>query len=390
MQIRLLSVTCCALWIVAQIRFRLQPLQTKLGSESIYVNTRRSFNVTDYDLSSQWRLMVVTHRRPELLFRCLRTVLACDGVERFDLAISLDAIEEYATVIAGLNDIVQEFPWLYRRVRLYVKPADHERNERAIASHVMFALDKLYEGSTKYGVLLEEDLVVSLDFIQYMIMSVKVLESDNSLFCTSAWNDNGYLPFAANESKFMRTNGFPGMGWLTTRRTANMVKGKLPFFENNWDNWFAQVVQQNQMECIVPEVPRVRHLGQGGVHISDNSVYEHMTFATRQADTSLLSHELSRLTKQMFDSDLASRIDNARKVQLAAIIDPNMFSFGHDHDYVVPIVFQRDCPSMVKHYNLFDISTCKMTHDGVLQVSIPTSHSTIYFIDQVEGQKWLQ
>jgi hypothetical protein len=92
----------------------------------------------------------------------------------------------------------------------------------------------------------------------------------------------------------------------------------------------------------------------------------------------------------MFDADLASRIHHARKVQLAAIIDPTMFAFIYDEDYVVPIVFGRDCPSMVKYYNLFDISTCKMTHDGVLQVSIPTSHSTIYFIDQVEGEKWLQ
>ena len=43
----------------------------------------------------------------------------------------------------------------------------------------------------KYVIVLEENLILSPDFLFYMAQLVPTLEKDESLLCVSAWNPNG-------------------------------------------------------------------------------------------------------------------------------------------------------------------------------------------------------
>jgi alpha-1,3-mannosyl-glycoprotein beta-1,2-N-acetylglucosaminyltransferase len=40
-------------------------------------------------------------------------------------------------------------------------------------------------------IITEDDLNIADDFFEYFDSMHKILESDSSLFCVSAWNDNG-------------------------------------------------------------------------------------------------------------------------------------------------------------------------------------------------------
>jgi hypothetical protein len=67
-------------------------------------------------------------------------------------------------------------------------------------------------------IILEEDLEVSPDFFNYFAQLKPVLEQDPSLYCISAWNDNGYSHSSADPGLLYRIETMPGLGWMLSRR----------------------------------------------------------------------------------------------------------------------------------------------------------------------------
>ena len=62
-------------------------------------------------------------------------------------------------------------------------------------------------------IILEEDLDVSLDFFSYFSQTEPLLESDPSVYCISAWNDQGYDHSCHDPSLLYRVETMPGLGW---------------------------------------------------------------------------------------------------------------------------------------------------------------------------------
>lgn len=64
-----------------------------------------------------------------------------------------------------------------------------------IARHYKWALDQVFLNTVAYEfdavVITEDDLNVSPDFFAYFAAMYKVLAADSTLYCVSAWNDNG-------------------------------------------------------------------------------------------------------------------------------------------------------------------------------------------------------
>lgn len=56
-------------------------------------------------------------------------------------------------------------------------------------------------------ILLEEDLVVAPDFFSYFEATAPLLDQDSSLYCISAWNDQGQVGRALNHTALYRTDG---------------------------------------------------------------------------------------------------------------------------------------------------------------------------------------
>ena len=108
-----------------------------------------------------------------------------------------------------------------------------------ISAHFQFALQESFERRRfEFAVFLENDLTVSPDFFWYFRSTAWLLEEDPSLFCVSAWNDNGFIGLVSDERKLFRTGYFPGLGWMIRNDTWAHISGAWPTFPSTgWDHW---------------------------------------------------------------------------------------------------------------------------------------------------------
>lgn len=75
-----------------------------------------------------------------------------------------------------------------------------------------------------------DDLNVSPDFFEYFLGTHSLLRDDPSLWCVSAWNDNGKSNNIdeTNAELLYRTDFFPGLGWMLKRELWNELAVKWP------------------------------------------------------------------------------------------------------------------------------------------------------------------
>ena len=58
---------------------------------------------------------------------------------------------------------------------------------------------------------------VSPDFFSYFSQLIPILDEDASLYCVSAWNDQGYEHTSNDPAKLYRVETMPGLGWILKR-----------------------------------------------------------------------------------------------------------------------------------------------------------------------------
>lgn len=91
------------------------------------------------------------------------------------------------------------------------------------------------------------------------------MKNDPSLWCISAWNDNGKenLIDASRIDLLYRTDFFPGLGWMLSKEIWTELSIKWP--KSFWDDWIREPIQRKDRVCIRPEIPRTRTFGKVGV-----------------------------------------------------------------------------------------------------------------------------
>ncbi|VDO78122.1 unnamed protein product [Onchocerca flexuosa] len=88
-----------------------------------------------------------------------------------------------------------------------------------------------------------------------MLANRKLLFEDSTVWCISAFNDNGKEELIVkNNSLLHRTDFFPGLGWMLTSQLWEELKVKWP--ETFWDDWMRDSVQRQGRACIRPEISR--------------------------------------------------------------------------------------------------------------------------------------
>ena len=77
---------------------------------------------------------------------------------------------------------------------------------------------------------LSDDLEVSVDFFEYFLALHPLLRDDPTLYCISAWNDNGKRSVIDESSPDLlyRTDFFPGLGWMLTQSVWKELMTKWP------------------------------------------------------------------------------------------------------------------------------------------------------------------
>ncbi|VDO40148.1 unnamed protein product [Brugia timori] len=126
-----------------------------------------------------------------------------------------------------------------------------------IARHYKLGLSYVFDKLNYSSVIItEDDLDIAPDFFEYFSATRSLLDADKTLYCISAWNDNGkdYLIDKKQPELLYRSDFFSGLGWMMTRELWNELG---PIWPNGfWDDWIRNNTIRKNRACIRPEISR--------------------------------------------------------------------------------------------------------------------------------------
>jgi len=197
-----------------------------------------------------------------------------------------------------------------------------------IARHYGWALNQTFINH-KYNqvIIVEDDLEVSPDFFEYFESTLPLLRKDPSLWCVSAWNDNGKkgLIDESNPDLLYRTDFFGGLGWMMTKELwMNELMQKWP--RSYWDDWMRQPAQRKNRACIRPEISRTKTFGKIGV---SNGLFfdKHLKYIVLNDNpVPFLQKNLDYLIKDNYDKQMKKVLANSELVPLQ-----NLKSYANEH-----------------------------------------------------------
>ncbi|KAJ8599347.1 hypothetical protein CTAYLR_005357 [Chrysophaeum taylorii] len=213
-------------------------------------------------------ILVICHERAEMLRRCLGAIVRyhpCGGapvlVSQDGLARNNDAVEREVRDAGARLEARCGNPLV-----VFARHGAQSREGTGyhkLARHFKFALGKAFEGPGVRRVLvLEEDLEVARDAFDYFAAVAPILDADKTLLAASAWNDNGQAGKVKAPDKVVRSDFFPGLGWMLTSDVWRELEPKWP--EGYWDDWLREPAQRKGRHVLRPEICRTFHLATRG------------------------------------------------------------------------------------------------------------------------------
>jgi len=206
----------------------------------------------------------------------LRSLLTANGVNPDMVTVFIDGYFEgplEVTKLFGLRGI-QHTPIGVKNAR--------------ISQHYKASLTATFNifPDAKYAIIIEEDLDVSPDFFSYFSQTLHLLEEDESIYCVSAWNDQGYEHSCDDAGLLYRVETMPGLGWILKRSLyKEELEPKWPTPEKlwDWDMWMRLPSVRKARECIVPDISRTYHFGSKGLNM--NTYFQEVYFKKHSLNT---------------------------------------------------------------------------------------------------------
>ncbi|NXD60577.1 MGAT1 acetylglucosaminyltransferase, partial [Corvus moneduloides] len=251
--------------------------------------------------------------------RCLDKILRYrPSARRFPVIVSQDCGHaETARVIASYGQAVAHI----RQPDLsdIAVPPEHRKFQGyyRISRHYRWALGQVFR-TFRYraAIVVEDDLEVAPDFFEYFQAVFPLLQRDPSLWCISAWNDNGKeaMVDAAHAELLYRTDFFPGLGWLLLAELWDELEPKWP--PAFWDDWMRQPEQRRGRSCVRPEVSRTMTFGRKGV--SHGQFFDQYLKFIKLNDrfVPFTQLDLSYLKKEEYERFFLQQVYSAPEIQI--------------------------------------------------------------------------
>ena len=148
-------------------------------------------------------IVIIATKRPRYLFKMLRKLLSVSGADRRMITVYIDGDYNETKAVAGLFGL-----------NVVVNQIECTGNCR-VQQHYRKSLSRAFDdfSDAKAAIILEDDLEVSDDIFDYFSQTFPLLEVDSSIYCISAWNDQGYIHSVNDSSLLYRVETMPGLGW---------------------------------------------------------------------------------------------------------------------------------------------------------------------------------
>ncbi|XP_027010299.1 protein O-linked-mannose beta-1,2-N-acetylglucosaminyltransferase 1 [Tachysurus fulvidraco] len=219
---------------------------------------------------------VIAGNRPNYLYRMLRSLLSSHGVNPQMITVFIDGYYEEPMDVVELFGLkgVQHTPISIKNAR--------------VSQHYKASLTATFNlhPDANFAIVLEEDLDISIDFYSFLSQTIHLLNEDESIYCISAWNDQGYEHTAEDSSLLYRVESMPGLGWVLKKSLyKDELEPKWPTPEKlwDWDMWMRMPEQRKGRECIIPDVSRSYHFGIVGLNM--NGYFHEVYFKKHKFNT---------------------------------------------------------------------------------------------------------
>jgi hypothetical protein len=222
-------------------------------------------------------IVVLCNNRPELLKGTLKSILGANGVTHDDIYVSQNGNDR------SVHDVISSSDGLVHWVNT---GNDKDTKAERLANHFKWTFDKVFHDTTCPGVIvIEDDLIMSPDFMSYFKITIPVVDNDPNLLTASLWNDLGLKDNVNDMRSLKRVNFFSGLGWYLSRDTWNDILGpKWP--KTDWDWYVRDVAAKLSLDTVVPEVSRDYHASNTGTYMTKsffNQYFKDVKMADDQA-----------------------------------------------------------------------------------------------------------
>jgi len=246
--------------------------------------------------------------RPYYLYRMLRSLLASTGANSSMVTVFIDGFYHEPLAVSRLFNLraIQQRPRARRSARI----SHHYKSSLSVA----FELFPLAE----FAIIFEEDLDIAQDALVYFSQTLGLLKADPSLYCVSAWNDQGYEHSVGSANLLYRIETMPGLGWMLSRKLyKHELEPNWPSAEqaHDWDMWIRTESMRKGRECIIPDISRTFHFGSTGTNINSyfqRQYFSHHAFNLVPQDK---FDNLNLLTKEPYERLMEQLIGGANVVQ---------------------------------------------------------------------------
>lgn len=259
-------------------------------------------------------IIIMASNRPHYLEKTICRLLTIDGINSNKIIVFVDGFHSLIEAMADVFNITVYFNYQFCT-----------RNCR-ISQHYKQSLIKAFDLNPKSNatIILEEDLLVSNDFLNYMAQMYNILLHDHTLYCISAWNDLGYNhTVSKNQSLLYRIEGMPGLGWMLSRKIYEELIKKWPNEKNywDWDIWMRDQRQRRSRECVVPDISRTFHFGSIGLNI--NPIFQNVYFSNHAFySQELVDFNTLNMDSVSYDRMLENLIQSSINVDESILNDP--------------------------------------------------------------------
>ncbi|KAJ7986264.1 hypothetical protein DPEC_G00338140 [Dallia pectoralis] len=219
---------------------------------------------------------VIAGNRPNYLYRMLRSLLSAQGVNPQMVTVFIDGYYEEPMDVVELFGLkgLQHTPISIKNAR--------------VSQHYKASLTATFNlhPDANFAIVLEEDLDISVDFFSFLSQTIHLLNEDDSLYCISAWNDQGYEHTAEDPAMLYRVESMPGLGWVLKKSLyKDELEPKWPTPEKlwDWDMWMRMPEQRKGRECLIPDVSRSYHFGIIGLNM--NGYFHEVYFKKHRLNT---------------------------------------------------------------------------------------------------------
>lgn len=213
-------------------------------------------------------IVILTYNRPNELKQTIDSLLSIEGVKSYQIYISQDGNQIKTTKM--IENEIGAIPYKEKSDKWIIKHIHHEqlRNiheaTQKLAIHYKYMFNIIFnEMNHSHGIILEDDMIFSKDFLEYFASTVYLLNDDkNKLFCISSWNDYGQNFLNHNEKLLYRTDYFPGLGWLLKKSLWTEIENLFP--NDHWDHFMRIDTITKNRDCIYPDLSRNYNIGKIG------------------------------------------------------------------------------------------------------------------------------